>query len=166
MVYQLDFLKVYSQISADVHQLLFGIFCRITWEKNNREFMARVHAKNEYSVCLSMWTCKIFAGVCEVWTATQPANHRLHWSGCEGHSKGFIKCPLKTIASELIKSWFQVSDKDFSITLNGYFIVKWYDSRCHPDDIKCQLKVFPLQNVIHICVYIYTCSFLAPEFGI
>ena len=25
--------------------------------------------------------------------------------------------------------WLQVSDKDFSITLNAYFIVKWSDSR-------------------------------------
>ena len=149
-------------------------FCRITWENIMNVWQEYVQKMNSLSAgaceqmkSRGMWNLKKkIAGVCEVWTATQPANHRLHWSGCEGHSKGFIKCPLKTIASELIKSWFQVSDKDFSITLNAYFIVKWYDSRCHPDDIKCQLKVFPLQNVIHICVYIYTCSFLAPEFGI
>ena len=135
------------------------------------ECMAGVRAKNEFSVCRSWGACeqmksrgmwnlkKKIAGVCEVWTATQPANHRLHWSGCEGHPQGFIKCPLKTIAGELIKSWVQVSDKDFSITLNAYFIVKWYDSRCHPNAIQCQLKVLPLQNVIHVCVYIYLLFF-------
>ena len=26
---------------------------------------------------------------------------------------------------------FQVNDKDFSITLNAYFIVKWHDDRLH-----------------------------------
>ena len=48
------------------------------------------------------------------------------------HSQGFIK----TLKNQPILpgNWwdleFQVSDKDFSITLNAYFIVKWYDSRC------------------------------------
>ena len=27
--------------------------------------------------------------------------------------------------------YFQVNDKDFSITLNAYFIVKWHDDRLH-----------------------------------
>ena len=34
--------------------------------------------------------------------------------------------------------WLQVSDKDFSITLNAYFIVKWSDSRCRLIYKKCR----------------------------
>ena len=42
----------------------------------------------------------------------------------------FFKNPYIWTKSKVHGFWLQVSDKDFSITLNAYFIVKWSDSRC------------------------------------
>ena len=53
--------------------------------------------------------------------------------------------------SKLHGFWLQVSDKDFSITLNAYFIVKWSDSRCREYDILYTYKrsVGILLSVLH-----------------
>ena len=50
----------------------------------------------------------------------------------------FFKNPHIWTKSKVHGFWFQVSDKDFSITLNAYFIVKWSDSRCRLIYKKCR----------------------------
>ena len=57
-------------------------------------------------VCETCVPNYVFTGVCEIWTATKPTNHRFHRSWCERHSQGSIKTfKNQPRASELMKSW-------------------------------------------------------------
>ena len=79
-----------------------------------------------------------YTGLCEIWTATKTADHSFYRSRCQRYSEGFSKHPYLWTKSKVHGFWLQVSDKDFSITLNAYFIVKWSDSRCRLIYKKCR----------------------------